>query len=158
MALLTGTAACTSSAEAGEAATPTAEVTQAGSTVPFGRPYQYGDGLFVLVKEPQEFEPSREAQGVDEGVPVRVRVQVTNGTRRSYTPSTLEATAMSGGAQATQVVDLTREIDAAGPYVTLDPGQTVSFDLAFAVADPDDVTVTVAPALGGYEPLVVTTD
>lgn len=148
---------CASTAEADDAGTASAAATQTGSTVTFGRPFEYANGLFVTVKAPQEFEPSAEADGVDAGVPVRVRVQVTNGTHEPYTPSTLSATAVSAGVEATPVWDAAREVDTAGPYVTLDPGGTVSFDLGFAVADPSDLQVSLVPALGGYDPLVVTT-
>ncbi|MFC8191767.1 hypothetical protein ACFUMH_08920 [Cellulomonas sp. NPDC057328] len=157
-AVLALASACASTASAGESGTPTGTATQAGSTVRFGKPFEYADGLFLTVKAPQQFEPSGEAEGVEEGVPVRVRVQVTNGTRQPYTPSTLSATAESGGVTATPVWDPAREIDTAGPYVTLDPGGTASFDLGFAVADPSDLRIELLPALGGYDALVVTTD
>ncbi len=157
-AVLALASACASTATAGESETPTGTATQAGSTVSFGRPFEYADGLFVTVKAPQQFEPSGEAEGAEAGVPIRVRVQVTNGTRHPYTPSTLSATAVSAGVPATPVSDAAREVDTAGPYVTLDPGGTVSFDLGFAVADPSDLRIELLPALGGYDALVVTTD
>ncbi|QCB94878.1 hypothetical protein [Cellulomonas shaoxiangyii] len=150
---------CASTAGAADAAqTATAGPTHPGATVPFGRPFEYADGLFVSVKAPQEFEPSPEAEGLaGGGVPVRLRVQVTNGTAEPYSPSTLSATAVSAGVEASPVWDVPLAIDTAGPYVTLDPAGTVAFDIAFAVADPSDLQITVLPALGGYDPLVVTT-
>lgn len=152
-------AGCTSAASA-EEAEPTAAATHEGGQVPFGRPFEYADGLFLQIKSPLVFTPTSQAEGIDEaqGEPVRIRFTITNGTRQAYTPHTLSASVVSDGVTATQVIDPGLQIGLTGPSTELRTANVVSFDLAFVVADPDDVTLTVVPALGGYEPLVLVTD
>lgn len=152
-------AGCTSTASA-QGQEPAAATTLAGAQVTFGTPYEYGNGLFLQVKSPLTFAPTDQAEGVDEaaGQPVRIRFTITNGTRQEFTPHTLSATVVSGGQESTQIIDPGLQIDLTGPGATLRPAGVISFDLAFVVADTSDVTLTVVPALGGYEPLVLTTD
>ncbi len=149
--------ACSSSASA-EVNEPTVQPTYEGAQITFGRPFEYGDGLFLQVKDPVRFTPSDQAEGAEgvEGEAVRIRFTITNGTRGAYSPHTLSATAVSGGVEATQIIDPAVQIAATGPSFELNRAGVVNFDLAFVVADPRDITLTVVPALGGYEPLVLT--
>ncbi|UZN03547.1 hypothetical protein [Cellulomonas sp. S1-8] len=148
--------AATANAESG---TPDAAATHAGAELTFGTPFEYADGLFVQVKQPARFTPTAQAEWDRsvEGVPVRIRLTITNGTREEYIAHTLSATVESGGQAAAQIVDPGTQIDLTGPSLTLTTAGVVNFDLAFVVQDPSDVTLTVVPALGGYEPLVLTT-
>ena len=124
----------------------------------FGQAYEYGNGLFVQIKAPVEFEPTEQTVGLGgEGVPVKIRVSITNGSRTDYKPHTLSATAVSGGVEATPLTDATAQIEVTGPSVEVRPAGVVAFDLAFLVADPSDVTLTVIPAIGGYQPVVYST-
>ncbi|GIG41358.1 hypothetical protein [Cellulomonas phragmiteti] len=157
-AALVAAAGCASAAGA-EGNEPTAVMTYEGAQTSFGKPFKYGNGLFLQIKEPVAFTPTSQAEGVDEveGQPVRIRITVTNGTRGQYTAHTFSATVESGGVPATQIIDPGSQIDLTGPSTELGPANVVTFDLAYVVADPRDITMTVVPALGGYDPLVLTT-
>lgn len=160
LAVLTATAlllgGCAGGANAQEG-TPGPATVQEGGTVRFGTPFIYDDGLFVEVRDPRTFTPSEAAEvGAVEGVPVRIRVKITNGTRQPFIPHTLEASVVSGGQPAVQIEDPEIQMGLTGPGIELRSAGTASFELGFVVADPDDVTLTIVPDIGGYEPLVVT--
>ncbi|QGQ20615.1 hypothetical protein GC089_17250 [Cellulomonas sp. JZ18] len=147
-----GSTAGTAAAPAG-AASP--EVLDAGHTT-FGTAFAYADGLEVEVGAPQPFTPSPLASGADPGrTTVLVEVTVTNGTERTYRASTLAVTASSGSTQAPQVADPQHAVELSGPAFAVPPGGEVSFRLGFAVDRPDDLRLTVIPAIYGYAPLVV---
>lgn len=150
-------AGCSTPASAeGSEQTPLADYE--GGQRTFGQAYEYGNGLFVQIKTPVEFEPTEQTVGLGgEGVPVKIRVSITNGSRTDYKPHTLSATAVSGGVEATPLTDATAQIEVTGPSVEIRPAGVVAFDLAFLVADPSDVTLTVIPAIGGYQPVVYST-
>ncbi|MBO0919319.1 hypothetical protein J1G42_00570 [Cellulomonas sp. zg-ZUI222] len=142
------------SADAG----PTTATAHAGAEVTFGTPFEYADGLLVDVTAPARFTPTAQAEW-DRAVPgvlVRVRVSITNGTDAEFRPNTLIATAVSGGQDAVAVLDPGSQIGQTGPDAAVPAGGSVAFPLAFLVQDPADVRLTVEPALGGYEPLVLT--
>ena len=124
----------------------------------FGSPFTYDDGLYVETGVPTTFTPTSQAELGDEveGTPVRIRLKITNGTRGRFTPHTLEASAVSGGQPALQIADPGSQMDLTGPGIELRTAGTSTFDLGFVVTDPSDITLTILPAIGGYEPLVVT--
>ncbi|QCB94877.1 hypothetical protein [Cellulomonas shaoxiangyii] len=121
----------------------------------FGAPFTYADGLAVEVAAPQPFTPSRTAVGGDAGTPVLFQVTVTNDTGATYRASTLEVTATSGGLEAEPVWDPDQGVELSGPMFAVPPGGAVQFRVGFAVREPDDVRLTIVPALYGYEPLEV---
>ena len=88
--------------------------------------------------------------------PVRLRVNVINGSSQDFVPDGIGVTLESGVEEAPQILDPGQRIELTGPQRTLTRGDVAAFDLAFVVADPDDLTVTLVPALAGYDPLVVT--
>lgn len=149
----TPTAAAEASAAAA-AATDTRE--RPGSVVMFGQPHAYGDGLEIAVNPVQRYEPSSNATGVDEGIPVRLQVVMTNRTDAEFRPNTLQMSATSAGEPGVAVWDPDQGIALTGPDVSVPPGSSIHFYLAFAVADPGDVELEVTPALFGYGPTVVT--
>lgn len=157
VALAVTAAGCSSSANADGSDEPAEIATYAGATVAFGESYTYGNGLVVEVRKPALFAPSAQADGVTdgEGEPVRIRVNVINGSSAEFDPSTIGVTVESAGAVAAQVLDPAQRIELTGPARVLTRGDVVAFDLAFVVPDPEDVTVSLTPALAGYDPLVV---
>ncbi|UZN03544.1 hypothetical protein [Cellulomonas sp. S1-8] len=150
-------AGCTSAASADNNATPDSVVYEGGQTG-FGQSFTYADGLIVEVKKPVEFTPTLQAEGLDgvEGDTVKVRISIINGTDEEFTPDTLGVTVTSDGQEAVQIIDPGSRIDLTGPAHPLDRSGVAAFDLAFVVADVDDVTLSLVPALLGYDPLVVT--
>lgn len=151
-------AGCASTASAGGSGEPAQAATYAGTTTTFGQSFTYANGLVVEVKKPVAFAPSEFADGVEgaDGEPVRVRVNLINGTSNEFVPDKLGATVVSGGVEATQILDPGSRIELTGPSRPLGRADVVAFDLAFVVEDPEDVTLTLTPALGGYDPVVYT--
>ena len=151
-------AGCSASASAEGGDEPAAIATYAGAEVAFGESFTYGNGLVVEVRKPVTFTPSETADGVEgvDGTPVRLRVNVINGSSQDFVPDGIGVTLESGGEEAPQILDPGQRIELTGPQRTLTRGDVAAFDLAFVVADPDDLTVTLVPALAGYDPLVVT--
>ena len=128
---------------------------QPGTTVRWGDRHSYGDGLEIAVNPPQRYEPSRNATGAQDGVPVRVQVVITNRTDEAFRPNTLLATGTSGGREAVAIWDPDQAIGLTGPDVSVPAGASVHFWLGFAPEDPGDLELEVTPALYGYGPTVV---
>lgn len=151
-------AGCASTASAGGSKEPAQAATYAGTTTTFGESYTYANGLVVEVKKPVRFTPSEGADGIDgtEGEPVRVRVNLINGTSNEFVPDKVGVSIESAGVQATQIHDPGSRIELTGPSRSLGRSDVVAFDLAFVVADLDDLTLTLTPALAGYDPVVYT--
>ncbi|ADG73075.1 hypothetical protein Cfla_0156 [Cellulomonas flavigena DSM 20109] len=150
-------AGCASTASAGGSDEPAQAATYAGTTTTFGESYTYANGLVVEVKAPAAFVPSEGADVAGaEGEAVRVRVNLINGTSNEFVPDKLGVTVVSGGVEATQILDPGSRIELTGPSRPLGRADVVAFDLAFVVEDPEDVTLTLTPALGGYDPVVYT--
>ena len=143
----------TPSAEAGVTREDVRE--RPGSVVMFGQVHTYGDGLEVAVNPPQRYEPSRNATGVEKGVPIKMQVVVTNRTDTPFRPNTVQVTATSAGDEGTAIWDPDQGIGLTGPDVSIPAGASLYFDLAFTVVDPGDVTIQLTPALFGYGPTVV---
>lgn len=133
-------------------------VTYKGAQATFGESYTYADGLVVEVKKPSKFVPSEQAEGLEgvEGEAVKVRISIINGTDLEYVPNTLGVTLVSGGVEATQIIDPASRVELTGPNRPVNSAGVVVFDLAFVVQDTEDLTLTLTPALSGYEPLVYT--
>ena len=145
----------TPSAEAAGASAARDVRERPGSVVMFGQVHTYGDGLEIAVNPPQRYEPSRNATGVEGGQAVKMQVVVTNRTDAPFRPNTVQVSATSAGQAGTAIWDPDQGIDLTGPDVTIPAGASLYFNLAFAVADPGDVTVELTPALFGYGPTVV---
>ncbi|MCC2315035.1 hypothetical protein [Cellulomonas xiejunii] len=157
-AALLAAAACTSTASAGGSDKPAERTTYKGGETTFGQSFAYSNGLAVEVEKPSAFVPSASADGAEgvDGEPVKVRVYVVNGTSGEFVPNTLEVTVVSDGEEAAQILDPGSRVELTGPGHALGRADVVAFDLAFVVQDPDDVTLTLVPAIAGYEPLVFT--
>lgn len=128
---------------------------QPGTVVGYGHAHTYGDGLEVAVNAPARYEPSTNATGAEQGIPVKLQVVVTNRTDEPFRPNTMVVTATSAGQPATAIWDPDHGVSLTGPDVSVPSGATASFNIAFAVAEPGDVRLEVQPALYGYGPMVV---
>ncbi|SFK45916.1 hypothetical protein [Cellulomonas sp. KH9] len=155
-AVLLAASGCAAGASAD--AGPTTVAPHPGAEVTFGTPHEYADGLVVEVTAPARFTPTARAEWDRsvQGLPVRVRVTITNGTGADFRPNTLSAVGVSAGQDALAIVDPGSQIEETGPDSPVAAGESVAFSLAFLVQDPADVGLTVEPALGGYGPLVLT--
>ncbi|GIG41357.1 hypothetical protein Cph01nite_31190 [Cellulomonas phragmiteti] len=158
-AALLAAAGCTSTASAGGSTEPAEIATYAGGQTSFGESFTYANGLVIEVKKPVPFVPTAQAEGLEaaDGQPVKVRISIINGSSVEYVPDTLGVTIVSGGKQAEQIIDPGSRIELTGPSRALGRSGVVAFDLAFVVEDPEDLTLSLVPSLGGYDPMVLTT-
>lgn len=83
----------------------------------------------------------------DGSTAVAFTVTVVNKTDDDWMSSAFRATVQSGGEAASQVVDAGNDI--LYPADTVPPGESAEFVLLFSVADPEDIAMTVTPAVFG---------
>jgi hypothetical protein len=112
------------------------------STVSFGEPHQFDDGVVIRVGEPQQFRPSEGATTGGEPDYVRLRVRLTNGTEKRMSTDQVSVTVESGDGQAGDVIDERKGLTGP-PSQVVRPGETATWALGFGVLDPEDVTVDV---------------
>lgn len=116
---------------------------EAESTTPtFGDTYTWPDGLAVTISEPADFAPSEYAAGQVEGEPaLSYDVTVTNGTDEDVEAVAINLTVSSAGKQASPIFDSAGGTDM--PTATILPGKSLTWKVAYSVADPTDVQITV---------------
>lgn len=140
-----------SQAEATESAT---EDTAADSGV-----YKLGetakfDGLTIGVSAASPFTPSDTAYIGDGATPnnVKMTVTITNTGSKPYDPVLTSTSVSSGGQEATSIADSESNVGLP-PTTKVLPGKSVSYDVAFNVADPNDLQLDVT---GGFDYATVT--
>lgn len=129
------------------AAAPSEEPTEEPSddgVAQFGETYTWEDGIAVTISKPKPFKPSESAAGGENGEALKFTVRIVNGTDAKYDPSLFSATVQSGNKEAEQVFDSAKEINGA-PSTSVLKGREVEFPIVFAVSDPKDIVMDVAP-------------
>ncbi len=131
-----------SSAIASSDATPTVPE----GVLAFGKTAEYSDGLKIAVSEPANFTPGEYASKGDESLKDyrKFTVTIENGTKEAFDPSLIYLSGNSGGKEASQVFDSEQNIMSA-PNGKILPGDKVSYDVAFGVADPGNITLEAEP-------------
>lgn len=110
----------------------------------FGETAEFDDGLKITVSEPRtDYTPSDHSKVDDPDLKgyVVFSVTVENGTGSPYDPYTL-ISGNSGGKEIQTVFDSAKGMSGP-PSGKLLPGEKVTFDMAFAVADPNNVTLDI---------------
>lgn len=126
--------------------TPAAEATTEAATNPvFGDSYAWDDGLKITVSAPTEVAPSKYAAGVTAGwTNLAWTITIENGTSENYDPSMIYITVAAGGQEGTEIYDT----DWTGaPTSTILPGNTLSWAVAYSVADAASVQLSVEDVL-----------
>jgi len=137
-------------AAADAAAAPAAEPESTLNKLPkFGETVTF-DGLSVGVSAPEAFSPSQYAFGADQAANVKFTVTLTNTGSEGYDPVLTFISASSGQQEATQIFD---EALMGAPTTTILPGQAVSYQVGFSVADPAQIVLDVT---GGFDYETVT--
>jgi len=112
-----------------------------------GSTHKWQNGVSVAVGKPTEFEPSNSAVGTDPGKKyVLITFTVVNGSDKEYDPADFQASVQSGDTEAAHVYDPAKGVSGAPSTQIPTRGET-KLSLAFAVPDPADLTVLVAPGL-----------
>ncbi len=125
-------------------------------TVAFGERFLYEDGLEVTVAAPAPYQPSPYASGVGAtGEHVRFAVTITNNTAEEYQPVLFLTSVTSGGAPATEIHDYGSDL-ARAPLEPVQPGQGVTFEVAYTITDPASVVMEVQASVITHEPFTVT--
>lgn len=136
-------------ASSSAAATETAaEDTAADSGVyKFGETAKF-EGLTIGVSAPSPYTPSETAFIGDTKTPnnVKMTVTITNTGSEAYDPILTSSTVSSGGQEALAVTDSEKNVGIP-PTTKVLPGKSVSYDVAFNVADPNDLQLDVT---GGF--------
>ena len=116
-------------------------------TLSFGETNVWQNGVELSVSAPEPYTPSEFAAGAD--LPDNVVFTITI---RNYSSENLEPTPFpqlsSGGQEASQIFDVSadgQEVSVPPTTVVL-PGQSVTWRAAWSVADPNTLTMEVAPS------------
>jgi hypothetical protein len=126
-----------------------------GMTVGFDEVFLYEDGLQITVGAPTAYTPGEYAFGLEGGANyIVMNVTILNGTTENFDPTLFYATASSAGTEATEIYDTA--LSDARPATAVLPGASVTFPIAFAVADPAQLVLEVDPTIWLYESLIVT--
>lgn len=123
--------------------TPDAEATAADQTsLKFGDPYTFEDGLSVTVGKPKPFKPSPASslEKVNKWKNYVVfEVVVVNGTKKRFDPSAWLTTLQSKDGEGEEVFDEGVET----PQTNLLAGRQTKFKVAYGVLDPSDLVMDV---------------
>lgn len=126
-----------------EETTPTKEATaeEKPENPTFGDTYTWDNGLAVTISEPETYEPSEYAAGTVEGQDnVTLEITVTNDTTEDVESSMFMITVSSGGSEASEIFDTEGGIEF--PTSTILPGKSLTWNVAYSVADTNDIQVT----------------
>ncbi|MCT2007864.1 hypothetical protein M3C74_07085 [Micrococcus lylae] len=141
--------AATEATESEEASDKASEEAAAEAPIASGQPtfgdtYTWHNGLAVTVGQPQPFTPSEWASIENEdGQHHMFDVSVVNGTSEAHDAFEISLQASSGGEQSGMIFDTDNRIDV--PTVSIQPGKTLNFKVAFTLKDPSDINMDVSP-------------
>lgn len=135
--------ASTEATEAAAAAAPAAAADTLNTNPKFGETVTF-EGLSLGVTAAEPFTPGQYAFGADQASNVKFTVTLTNTGDKGYDPSLTYITAASGQQEASQIFD---ESLPGSPSTTILPGQSVSYQVGFSVADPAQIVMDVT---GGF--------
>lgn len=126
----------------GVPAMPVVKVEATPPPIPtFGDVVSYSDGLSISVSEPSVYVPTDMAAGMVEGQPVVIfEFVLTNNSDEPFDPSMVIASALSGGKKASGVFDTSNDVGFP-PATSVIPGESVSWNQAWSVADPLNITL-----------------
>ncbi len=123
--------------------------------VRFGETFTYDDGLEVTIGTLAAYEPSEYAWAEGDRFVV-FTVTIVNGTGEVFDPSGFSTTASSGGREADEVYDSENGLEGS-PMTSIQPGKSVSFEVAYGVSDASDLTLDVSPDWWDHDTFTVTT-
>lgn len=110
----------------------------------YGKPFASADGLQVVLGAPGPFKPGKNAYVRKAPAYVVMTVTLTNKTGKTFNPSTVLLSAMSGGREADRIFDYEGGLDSP-PSSPLPNGKSITFKAGFGVQDAKDVVTEVRP-------------
>ena len=125
-------------------------------TLSFGATNVWEDGVELSVAEPQPYTPSEFAAGADQASNIVFSITITNNSTENLEPTPFPRLS-SGGQEATQIFDVSGEGEDVGipPTTVILPGQSVTWQSAWSVSDPNALTMQIAPSFE-YEDAIFT--
>ena len=142
------------------------DIPQPGDDSPFGEPEQplapvgrlafgdtftWDDGVALTVSAPEPYTPSPFAVGATGGENVVFTLTVTNNSAENLQPVPFP-TLRSGDQEASQIFDVGEDLEGNGddvgipPTAIVPPGGSVSWRVAWSVADPASLTMEASPS------------
>ena len=122
----------------------------------FGDTMAWENGVEMTVSAPEPYTPSEAAAGADQANHVVFTMTITNNSTENLQP--LPYTRLSsGGQEGSQIFDATADGGQIGipPITVILPGQSVTWQDAWSVADVDSLTMQTAPSFD-YDDVVFT--
>ena len=142
-------------AEASEAAEASDELGQSAEepapdalgTLSFGETNVWQNGVQLSVSAPEPYTPSEFAAGADLPDNLVFTMTIRNDSSENLEPTPFPKLS-SGGQEASQIFDVSAEGQAVSvpPTTVIEPGQSVTWRAAWSVADPNALTMQVAPS------------
>jgi len=111
-------------------------------------------GNTISVSEPMTFIPSETAAMGNETQFVIFSITIQNNSDEPIDPGSTMVTAASGNAESNRVFDAEQNI-LGEPGTPVLPGRSVTWEVAFGVLDPHDLTVAITPG-SGTDPIIWT--
>lgn len=111
--------------------------------LPFGKSYTWDDGVTLTVGKAKKFKPSDYAEVKGAKAYRRYKITVVNKSSKSLDLALTYTTVQSGNKEAGQVFDTANGLEGS-PSTKLLKGRESEWDVAFGLANPDDVVMEVA--------------
>lgn len=139
-----------------ESAPPTETRPGSAAGLEFGETMAWGDGVTMTVSEPESFTPSEFAVGADQSENLVFSLTITNDSSENVQPVVISMLS-SDGTEAARIIDVGAEGGQVGipPTTPIPPGESITWQEAWSVADPDSLTMHTAPSFR-YESVVFT--
>ncbi|GAA2035740.1 hypothetical protein GCM10009819_20330 [Agromyces tropicus] len=119
---------------------------EAPANLGFGDTMAWEDGVELTVSAPEPYTPSEYAAGADLAHNVVFTMTITNNSSENLEPLVYTRLA-SGGQEASQIFDIDNGNGEIGlsPTTVILPGQSVTWQEAWSVADPASLTMQISP-------------
>jgi hypothetical protein len=111
----------------------------------FGQTVTYKDGLQITVGTPSPYTPSDSAAGATQPVNIQFPITIKNGTSKNFSPALVTVAASSGGTEGSQITDVANNNMGLPPTTDILPGSSLSWNVAFSVADQASINLQVSP-------------
>ncbi|MFC5788795.1 DUF2510 domain-containing protein [Agromyces tardus] len=122
----------------------------------FGDTMVWEDDVELTVSAPEPYTPTEFAAGADQASQLAFTMTITNNSTENLQP-VVYTRLSSGGQEASQIFDVTADGTQIGvpPTTVVLPGESVTWTEAWSVADPNSLTMQIAPSFD-YEDAIFT--
>ncbi|MFF2371620.1 DUF2510 domain-containing protein [Agromyces sp. NPDC058110] len=128
----------------------------ASETLAFGETWAWENGLELTVSAPEAYTPTEFAAGADLAANLVFTLTITNDTTENFEPVVFSRLS-SAGQEASQIFDVPPDGTQIGvpPTTVVLPGESVTWQEAWSVADPNSLTMQISPNFD-YEDAIFT--